>query len=237
MVCKGKVIWDSTRVLSAFLFCWSCTFFFFLPSLANSPGRPRGSVLATSCLYVALLFLLWAVVEFLELTKDVPSSLKKGILLLPQRLSHMSFRGSPVTKSQTHLKPLIEWNSFSSSAHGLTASVYGFWVLSTSPQSLLFWHLLRLISLIVPKGRESFLKSFLHLLSKQACCAAQIGRTKGTCSVGGFLVSVTPPPPPVSRLTYGLGGCPWKYPSIAHCQLNVGLACLGLGPRRAQMPG
>lgn len=71
-------------------------------------------------------------------------------------------------------------------------------------------------------------------LWRPACLAAQIGRTKGTCCVGGSLVSVTPE----SQVElYGLGGCPWKHPSISHFQLNMGLACLELGPRGAPMPG
>lgn len=114
-------------------------------------------------------------------------------------------RGSTIAKCHTHLKAIIEQNSFSSFAHGLPASTHWFWVTSTSPQSLFFWLLLRTVSLHCAQmtRRIERASSDPFTLSGEANLPCSSNRK----NIGNMLCGSL-----VSSWNCGLGGCPWKHP-------------------------
>lgn len=139
-------------------------------------------------------------------------------------------RGSTIAKCHTHLKAIIEQNSFSSFAHGLPASRHWFWVASTSPQSLFFWLLLRTVSLHCAQMTRRIERASSDPFT--LCGEANLPCSSNRKHKGNMLCGSL-----VSSWNCGRGGCPWKHPSKSHFQVNVVLACLGLDPRGTQMLG
>ena len=91
------------RTIVCLLVLFIVCVYFLLPSLVTPPGREHGSVLATCCLRVAILFLLETAVEFLELTRVWAFH-----SLFPEEgdiaASSEAQPGSPMAKSHTFLK-------------------------------------------------------------------------------------------------------------------------------------
>lgn len=70
-------------------------------------------------------------------------------------------------------------------------------------------------------------------LWRPACCAAQIGRTKGTCRVGGILVSVTPPTPASLKINLWTWWLSLETPLHSPLPAKCGTCLSGAGPQKS----